>query len=75
MRSGAIPISQTILLDILLPPIGTCFWWLMSRGWAGMVQLGRPSETTKRRQNREFWAILIAAYLLMFGITAYSLLR
>jgi hypothetical protein len=75
MRPGAIPLGQMILLDILVPPIGACLWWLMVRGWAGFVQLGRPSETTTRRQRWEFWALLIAAYLLMFGITAYGLLR
>jgi hypothetical protein len=66
MRPGALPIGQMILLDIVVPPIGTCVWWLMARGWAGLVQLGRPSETTKRRQKWEFLAILIAAYLLVW---------
>ena len=75
MRPGAIPISQMILLDILVPPIGTCVWWLMAHGWAGLVQLGRPSETTRKRQKWEFWTILTAAYVLMFGITLYGLLR
>jgi len=72
MRPGALPISEQILLDLFLPPVGTMVWWFMSRGWAGAVQGGRPTETTKLRQKREFWVILIAAYLLMYAITAYG---
>jgi hypothetical protein len=72
---GPIPISQMILLDIVIPPIGTCMWWLMARGWAGFVQLGRVSDTTQKRQRWEFWVILAAAYVIMFGITIYGLLR
>ncbi len=75
MTPGTLPIGRVILLDILVPPIGTCLWWIMARGWASLVQLGKPSETTKRRQKWEFWAILIAVYVLMFGITLYGLLR
>jgi hypothetical protein len=71
----ALPISQIILLDILIPPVGTCLWWLMARGWAGLVQLRNPSETTKKRQRVEFFAILMSAYVLMFAITVYGLLR
>jgi hypothetical protein len=74
MRPGALPLSQLIVLDLLVPPIGTCIWWLMSRGWAGFVQGGAISENTRKRQKREFWSILIAAYLLMFGITIYGYL-
>jgi hypothetical protein len=74
MRPGAYPIGQTIILDIIVPPIGTFLWLLKARGWAGVVQLGKPSETTKKRQKWEFWIILTAAYVIMFGITAYGFL-
>jgi len=72
MRPGALPISKQILLDLFLPPVGTMVWWFMARGWAGVVQGGKTTETTKQRQKYEFWIILSAAYLLMFGITAYA---
>ena len=75
MRSGAIPIGEMILLDVLIPPIGTCVWWLMARGWAGLVQLGQVSDKTKRRQRIEFLSILVAAYIVMFGVTLYGLLK
>ena len=70
-----IPIAQQILLDIVIPPIGTCIWWLMARGWAGFVQTRNVSDKTKSRQRREFWIIMLATYLIMFGITIYGVLR
>jgi hypothetical protein len=74
VRPGALPITQMIALDLLVPPIGTCIWWLMSRGWAGLVQGGTISGRTKKRQKWEFWVVLAGAYLLMFGITLYGYL-
>ena len=74
MRPGALPISQMIALDLLVPPIGTFIWLLMSRGWAAMVQGGTISERTKKRQKWEFWVVLASAYLLMCGITLYGYL-
>ncbi len=75
MRSGALPLTQQILLDLVIPPLGAAAWSLMARGWAAIAQGGAISEQTKRRQKREFWGLLIAAYLLMFGITIYAQLK
>jgi hypothetical protein len=72
MRAGALPIGEQILLDLLVPPIGTCLWWAMARGWATTVQSGSISEATKRRQKWEFLIIMALAYLLMLGITLYG---
>lgn len=72
MRPGALPLYEQILFDVLVPPIGTTIWWLMSRGWVSTVQRGEVSETTKKRQKAEFWIILIVVYILMFGITIYG---
>ena len=74
MRPGALPISQIILLDLIAPPIAAILWQVMSRGWAGVVQLGQLSQETKRRQNLGFWAILGLGYFVMFGITIYAYL-
>jgi hypothetical protein len=74
MRPGSLPIGQMIALDIVGPPIGTCIWWLIARGWAGAVQGQSVSRTTRKRQKWEFWVILVVAYLLMFGITLYGYL-
>lgn len=74
MKTDPIPIGLLILLDILVPPIGTLLWWGMARGWAGLVQFGKVSGATRRRQKWEFWLILVAAYILMFAITLYGLL-
>ena len=72
MRSGALPLYQQIVLDLLVPPIGSAIWAFVVRGWAGVVQGGTVTERTKQRQKIEFWVILVAAYLLMFGITIYG---
>jgi len=72
IRHVAAPLSEQILYDIILPPVGAAIWWLMSRGWAGSVQGGSVSDTTKQRQKTEFIVILIATYVLMFSITIYG---
>ena len=72
MHKGALPLSQQILLDIVVPPAGTLVWWLMSRGWASAVQGGKVSEATRRRQRRTAIVVLVAVYALMFGITIYA---
>lgn len=72
MRPGALPIDEQILLDLIVPPVGSALWLMMSRGWASTVQGGTISERTKKRQKAEFWIILSAVYLLMFGITIYG---
>lgn len=74
MRPGAAPISEQIMFDVIIPPVGAVLWWMMSRGWARSVQRGEISEQTRRRQKTEFWVILCLAYLLMFGITLYGFL-
>ena len=75
MMRTPLPLGQQILLDIIVPPIGTCVWWVMSRGWASAIQLGKVSDTTKKRQKSEFWIVLVIAYLVMCGITIYGLFR
>ena len=72
VRAGALPLYQQILLAIFWPPVGTGIWWLMSRGWALTVQGGVISETTKRRQKVELWAVLTIAYAISFGIVIYA---
>jgi len=71
VRPGSLPISQIILLDLIVPPIGAILWRFMSGGWAIGVQGGKVSEDTRRRQWFEFWVLLCLAYLLMFGLTIY----
>lgn len=72
MRPGSLPISQLILLDLIVPPIGAILWRLMAGGWAVGVQGGNVSEETRRRQWFEFFVLLGLAYLLMFGFTIYA---
>jgi hypothetical protein len=74
MRNGAYPISQQILVDFVAPPIVAGVFWLMARGWAGSIQLGKVTERSKQRQGLEFWAVLGLGYLLMFGVTIYGCL-
>lgn len=72
MHGGALPFCQQLLLDVFIPPVGVLVWWLMSRAWAGAVQGGAVSETTRKRQKRGALVLLLAAYILMFGITIYA---
>jgi hypothetical protein len=54
--------------------LGALVWWFMARGWAATVQGQEIAERTKQRQKKEFWVLLNAAYLIMFGITIYAAL-
>jgi hypothetical protein len=72
MRPGALPIPEQILGDILIPPALAVIWRITARGWAGVVQGVEVPEETRTRQKQEFWFLLIAAYVLMFGITIYA---
>ena len=72
MHQGALPLSQQLALDIIIPPAGSLLGWLMSRAWASVVQGRAASETTRKRQKKEALVLLIAVYVLMFGITIYA---
>jgi hypothetical protein len=42
---------------------------------ANLFQGGNISERSRKLLSKGFWAVLAAAYLLMFGITAFAYLR
>lgn len=71
-RPDAAPIPEQLAILILGPPIMAALVWIMSRGWAATVQGGVVSEKTKRRQRIEFWAFLIAMYLIGLGMFVYA---
>jgi hypothetical protein len=71
MRPGALPNSQIVLLDLLVPPIGAAFWWLMAGGWATLVQKGKINGESRQRQRFEFWVVMGLAYFVMFGLSIY----
>jgi hypothetical protein len=72
---GALPIGQLIALDLLFPPVGAAMWWMMSRTLASVFQGGNVTQRSKKLLNRSFLVVLAAAYLLMFGITAFAYLK
>ena len=72
IRPGAAPLWEQLLIGILGPPIMAILFRFRARGWAMMVQGGTVSNTTEKRQRIEFWGILVAMYLLMFGIFIYA---
>jgi hypothetical protein len=72
MRPGAAPLGEQIAILVLGPPIMSCMWWVMSRGRAMSIQGGAVSETTKRRQKKEFWVIFILMYVMLAGIFIYG---
>ena len=72
-HSQALPLWQIICLDLVVPPVGTALWWLMSRGFASAVQGGAATSSTKRRQRMEFWILLISTYAVAFAVTVWGL--
>jgi len=65
------PLWQQVLFYILVPPIMACLWYLLSRGWAGML------GTAKRPRVRGwltggFWILLGAMYVLVAAILIYA---
>jgi hypothetical protein len=71
VRSGALPISQQIMLDLLGPPIMTALWLLFSRGWLGLMGTSE-SETVRGWTQSGTWIILILLYVIGFSVTAYG---
>jgi hypothetical protein len=51
--------------------MGAFLWWMMTGGWAGVIQGENISQETKRRQLQECLVLMGAAYVLMFGLTVY----
>jgi hypothetical protein len=72
MGSSLTPIWEQIAIVLIGPPVMACAWWILSRGWARIVQGGTTSEKTKRRQKVEFWGLLIAMYAVTLGMTLYA---
>ena len=72
VKPGALPLAQQIILDLVFPPVGATIWWLISTGWAMLMQGGRISERTKVWRRNLFWILLVGAYALMFGVTLYT---
>lgn len=72
---GALPMWKQLVLDIIMPPVGTGIWVLASRSWAKAVQGGAVSQQTHRRQKRLAVILLMFSYVLMFGVTIYGSLR
>jgi hypothetical protein len=62
---------QQYLLDLIMPPIVTAMWWLLSRGNATAIEGGKLSQRTSGWLRKGFVIVLLGTYLLMFGITTY----
>jgi len=71
----ALPLREVVALDVLFPPIGAAIWWVMSRSLGAVIQAGSPTERSRKFVNRGFWIVLAAAYLIMFGVTAFAYFR
>jgi len=56
------PVWERLLTLCLGPPIMAILLKFLMSGWAFTVQGGKISETTKKRQAYEFWAVLAAMY-------------
>jgi hypothetical protein len=75
MNESLTPLWEQIAIVICGPPVMTCAWWILSRGWARGIQGGIVSETTKRRQKIEFWCLLAAMYIVTLGMSFYAWLK
>jgi hypothetical protein len=75
MDSSPHPLWQQIVVLVLVPPVMAGLTWLMMRGWAMGVQGGTVTERTKKRQKIEFWGMLVAFYLIVWGGAVWSWLR
>ncbi len=71
IRHAAAPLSEQVMYDIIIPPIGAAIWWLMSRGWTTALSTN-DSEAVRGWTKSGFWMLLLAAYVLMFSITIYG---
>jgi hypothetical protein len=71
MRTGALPLGQQLLLDIFAPPVITAAWWLLSRGWISFL-VTTDSRAVRGWAKSGLLIVLIGAYIVMFGITAYG---
>ena len=71
VRTGALPVSEQILLDLFAPPIISVTWLVLSKGWSGFLGT-TTSVAVKGWTKSGFWFLLVGCYLLMFGITAYA---
>ena len=66
-----LPIGQQIFLDLIVPPLGTSLWWLLSWGWALTAQGGNISQRTKKWISKGFWIVLALTYVIMFSVTFF----
>ena len=71
-RPGAAPLWEQLAIGILGPPIMAVLFRFMARGWAMSVQGGSVSKETEKRQRIEFWGMLVAMYLSVFGEFIYA---
>ena len=68
----AAPLGEQIATLIVAPPIIAVLVRIMSHGWAMLVQGGNVSETTRKRQNWQFWMLLWGGYIIMTGLFVYA---
>lgn len=73
--ADASPFWQQALFFLIAPPLMALLIHLLSRGWANIVQVGKVSERTVKRQGMQFWVVLCFMYVMLFGIFLYGHLR
>jgi len=71
-RPGAAPLWEQLAFAIFGPPTMAILFKFMARGWALTVQGGTVSRKTVKRQRTEFWAMLLAMYLVVWGFLIYG---
>jgi len=64
-----------VFIFILMPPIMTVLWWLMSRATGAALQGGEMSPRSKRWVDGNFWKFMIFLYIMGFSILIYAYLQ
>jgi hypothetical protein len=72
---GASPLWEQVVFFIFAPPLMALLIRVLSHGWASIVQSGKVSEATRKRQRVEFWVVLSFMYVMVFVIFVYAHLR
>ena len=68
----ASPLWQQALFFLLALLIMALVIHFLSRGWANIIQGGKVSEKTIKRQRLEFWGVLCFMYVMLACIFGYA---
>ena len=75
IATDAVDLGADFFILVLMPPIMTVLWWLMSRATGAALQGGEMSPRSKRWADGNFWKFMIFLYIIGFSILIYAYLQ